>query len=291
MFSNDVKLKKIQEVNLEMAKYFVDFCQKEQLLCYFCGGGAIGAVRDKGLIPWDDDLDFFMPRRDYEKLALLWPQKANIAKYALLKPSRDYIDHNSFITIRDKETTFVKTYQQNMDIPHGITIDVFPIDNAPESASKRKQQKIWALIYALFCTQYIPEKHGKLIRVGSKVLLTLVPTQNLRHKVWRFAEKQMTKYNDEKTTNITELCVGPRYMGNLYPASAFAAAIYVPFEDTEMPIPVGYDQYLTKAFGNYMELPPVEKRVSHHDAIFIDPETPYQKYRHIYYLKKSDGGN
>lgn len=61
-------LKEIQAVTLTMSKYFVQFCQENNLLCYFCGGGCIGAVRNQGFIPWDDDLDFFMPRPDYEKL-------------------------------------------------------------------------------------------------------------------------------------------------------------------------------------------------------------------------------
>ena len=67
-------LKAIQARSLEMAEYFVAFCKEHDLLCYLCGGGAIGALRNKGFIPWDDDLDFFMPRKDYEKLAELWPQ-------------------------------------------------------------------------------------------------------------------------------------------------------------------------------------------------------------------------
>ena len=73
-------LKEIQNKSLEMAEYFVEFCKAHNLLCYLCGGGAIGGLRNKGFIPWDDDLDFFMPRKDYEKLPELWinMQKNNI---------------------------------------------------------------------------------------------------------------------------------------------------------------------------------------------------------------------
>ena len=67
--NNMTDLKAIQARSLEMAEYFVGFCKEHDLLCYLCGGGAIGALRNKGFIPWDDDLDFFMPRKDYEKLA------------------------------------------------------------------------------------------------------------------------------------------------------------------------------------------------------------------------------
>ena len=77
-------LKAIQARSLEMAEYFVAFCKEHDLLCYLCGGGAIGALRNKGFIPWDDDLDFFMPRKDYEKLAELWPRYAD-ERYFLLQ--------------------------------------------------------------------------------------------------------------------------------------------------------------------------------------------------------------
>ena len=86
-------LKAIQARSLEMAEYFVAFCKEHDLLCYLCGGGAIGALRNKGFIPWDDDLDFFMPRKDYEKLAELWPRYAD-ERYFLSKSNKDFVDRN-----------------------------------------------------------------------------------------------------------------------------------------------------------------------------------------------------
>ena len=117
----------LQEKCLEMAEYFVQFCKENDLLCYLCGGGAIGTLRHKGFIPWDDDLDFFMPRKDYEKLAQLWPQKAD-SRYQLSKSNENYLDRNLFITIRDTQTTCIKPYQQDLDIPHGLALDVLPLD-------------------------------------------------------------------------------------------------------------------------------------------------------------------
>ena len=120
-------LKAIQARSIEIAEYFVAFCKEHDLLCYLCGGGAIGALRNKGFIPWDDDLDFFTPHKDYEKLAELWPRYAD-ERYFLSKSDRDFVDRNLFITIRDKATTCIKSYQQDLDLPHGLALDVLPLD-------------------------------------------------------------------------------------------------------------------------------------------------------------------
>ena len=273
-------LKAIQARSLEMAEYFVAFCKEHGLLCYLCGGGAIGALRHKGFIPWDDDLDFFMPRKDYEKLAELWPRYAD-ERYFLSKSDRDFVDRNLFITIRDKATTCIKPYQQDLDLPHGLALDVLPLDYYPKNPTERKKQVRWALIYSLFCAQTIPEKHGALMKWGSTILLGLTP-KSLRYRIWKKAEKEMTKYGPAESDGITELCSGPGYMKKKYPIQAFEDNVFLPFEGTEMPIPVGYDAYLSTAFSDYMTPPPADKQVPHHDAIIADMDKSYTEYKGEY---------
>ena len=84
-------LKEIQNKSLEMAEYFVEFCKEHDLLCYLCGGGAIGGLRNKGFIPWDDDLDFFMPRKDYEKLPELWRNNISYQKVIVTSSIETYL--------------------------------------------------------------------------------------------------------------------------------------------------------------------------------------------------------
>lgn len=287
MYSRSVKLAEVQQKTLGIAEQLIRFCQNNHLLVYLCGGGAIGAIREHGFIPWDDDLDFFMPRSDYEKLHKKWSEQVD-PRYKLEKPMEGFVNHNNFTTIRDSQTTFIKTYQKDLDLTHGIAIDVFPLDVSPTLGVLQHIQKGWAMFYALFSEQLVPRTHGGLINLGSRLLLNLFEGQKIRYSIWSYSERQMTKYNSQQTGYVTELCVGPKYMGNRYHDEDFASAIYLEFEDIKLPVPVGYHRYLSQVFGDYMNRPTIDKQRPHHDAVYIDPDRSYKKYKGIYYLNKGD---
>lgn len=281
-------LEKLHTLTLQMAEVFVAFCSKNGLTCYLCGGGCIGAVRHEGWIPWDDDLDFFMPREDYEKAIILWKEQMTDTRYQLEVSDQNHIDGNLFFVIRDRMTTYIKPYQAQMDIVHGIVLDVLPLDGYPKGKWKRKVQCFWALIYSLYCAQAVPLNHGKAIRLIAYIMLKLIPGRRARYHIYMYAKRRMTKYPIADCKGITELCSGPGYMKNRYPKEAFERVIFLPFEGTRMPVPAGYDEYLTIAFGDYRKLPPQEKRVPMHDVIYMDLEHSYQKYRGIWYLTGGD---
>ena len=274
----DAELKKIQKISLNMAKDFYGFCEEHGLLCYLCGGGCIGAVRNGGMIPWDDDLDFFMPRPDYEKAWRLWKKEKKHSRYVLEKPGRKLVTHDLFFKIRDRSTTYIRDYELDVAAVRGVALDVLPLDGYPGNRVSRMWQCIWAYVYSLYCAQLVPVNHGWLIQLASKVLLAAVPDRRLRYRIWCFAEKQMTKYAKEKCIGYTELCSGPRYMKNYYPRDIFEKAVIVPYEDTVMPVPQGYDRYLRTAFGDYMKLPPKEKCVPQHGAAVMDLDKSYDEW-------------
>lgn len=278
------QLKGMQKINLEMATVFFSFCKENHLTAYLCGGGCIGSQRHGGFIPWDDDLDFFMPREDYEIFLQRWGDYAPGKELALSVSSEDYIDHNLFATLRHRKTTYIKPYQKDLDIVHGVQLDILPLDGYPDSTGKRRWQCFWALLYSLFCAQTVPENHGGIMAWGSKILLGIFRGRKIRYRIWTLAKKKMTKYRIADCSGITELCSGPGYMKNRYEKDWFSSYIEVPFEDRTMPIPVGYDAYLRTVFGDYEKLPPKEMRVAHHDCVFLDLDKPCTEYRGIYYL-------
>ena len=280
------QLKSLQKINLDMAQAFVNFCEMNHITAYFCGGGCIGAIRHKGFIPWDDDLDFFIPRKDYEELLSLWELDDVSVRYRLSVSDKYYSDRNLFATIRDSQTTLVKPYQKDLDLPHGVALDVIPLDGYADGKWKRKFQCMWALIFSLFRAGTVPEKHGGIMAFGSQLLLGIFRGKKIRYKIWHHAQKKMTKYDIDQCEYITELCSGPFYMKKRYKAEWFKVAVFVPFENTMMPIPVGYDGYLKEAFGDYMQMPPKEKRVAHHDASFLDLENGYEQYKGIHFMER-----
>lgn len=274
--------RKMQRKGLQMLLHFDEFCTKHHLTYFLCGGCCIGSIRHQGFIPWDDDVDVFMPRGDYEYLKKNW---VNSSEYSIQYTTKDFLTENQFLTICANDTTFVKTYQKDLDINHGLVLDVLPLDGCP-SGIRRKMQKLWALLYSLFIVGKAPENHGKIVYWGGKALLALVSSKSLRYRVWRHCEKKMTQYAIDDCDYITELCSGPHYMQKEYPKSAFASAVRVDFEGYRFPIPVGYDAYLKMAFGDYMQLPPEESRICHHEFEFMDMDHSYKQYKGIWYCVK-----
>ncbi len=261
------QLRALQLKSLEILKDFKDFCDQNGLTFFLCGGGCIGAVRHGGFIPWDDDVDIFMPRADYEQLYALWQ---DTEQYALLRTDEGKYCGQYITTFVDKTTRCITKEQAKLDnIPRGIALDILPLDACPDGKLQRLAQKLNALLFCLY-NYGAPENHGRLMRFGSKCLLALTPTEKARVKAWKKFEKRMTKYSPKKCSKVTELCSGFGYIGNEFPKEWFEGAVMMPFEDTEMPLPVGYDQYLRAVFGDYMELPPEEKRHGNHTFVELD---------------------
>lgn len=270
------ELRSLQMKSLDLMVRFKKFCYDHNLKFFLCGGGCIGAVRHSGFIPWDDDLDVFMPRDDYEILSKFDYSKES---FTLIRSSDKTFSGQTFTVVSDKSSTLIKKEHIGLRIPRGVSVDIFPLDGCPDSWMKQKIQMIYACFFSLFTAKISPQNHGKLLCFISSILLSIIFGDKLRFKIASFCEKQMSKYKISNCKFVKELCAGPKYMRNVYDKKIFDSFILKKFENVELPVPIGYDEYLRTAFGNYMELPPKEQQVNSHDIVFLDLENSYEKYR------------
>jgi lipopolysaccharide cholinephosphotransferase len=280
------QIQDFQSKALEIYKYFEAFCNRNNLHFFVCGGGCIGAVRHQGFIPWDDDIDVFMPRPDYEKLCQIWPQQGDLERYTLCRTNDEVNYHDAGMLLKDNYTTFINKHSINEDIHHGYMMDIIPLDGMAPKGFLRFMQKFYAATYSLFNVQRLPDNQGRLSRWVAKIVLGIFRSKKIRSKIWHSCQKKMSRYDYKQAAYITELVTGFKYMKNEYPKEIFSEAIQVPFETTTILIPKGYDIYLRMAFGDYMRLPPIEKRVPKHDVVFADMKNSYLKYRGVKYLKE-----
>lgn len=279
----EVRLRDIQRASLEILEYFDGFCKKHGLKYTLCGGCCIGALRHKGFIPWDDDIDVHMFREDYERLFLLWKKEVHTKDYALRRTTRDDFQDTMLTQISDQRKTFIKSHQIHQAIDQGLKLEIIPLDGAPADDYKRRAQLFWALLFYLFNRGFAPENRGKMAHILGKLLLFLIPGQRARSLVWRWAEKRMTRYKIENSDFITELCVTWKYMKLSYPKEIFIGERVEEFEGKLYPVPYLAEDYLTMAFGDFMAYPPVEEQIPKHDSAYIDLNKPYENYNGVYF--------
>ena len=278
-----IAIRELQRKSLEIFDYFRNFCKTHSLKYFVIGGCAIGSIRHEGFIPWDDDIDVFMPRPDYEKLTRIWSNYADLKRFELCRSNDKINYHDCGMLLKDNNTTFINDHSKNEDINQGYFIDIIPLDGCPRSKIKQYIQIFFALIYSLFNAQRLPDNQGYFIRRLAKLILGIIKSSKARYKIWRFCEKQMTKYNYDSCDYVTELVTGLKYIKLKYDKKLFETTIEKKFENTVVELPIGYDQYLKMAFGNYMELPSLDARTPKHKPYFIDLNRPYKEYKGKYY--------
>lgn len=283
IINDKLNLREYQLKNLEIISYFDKFCRKHKLVYYICGGACIGSIRHKGFIPWDCDIDVFMPRKDYEKLGYVWKKYADTEHYAYDRTTRKNNMHAQCIGIKDNYTTYIRNHNVDDDMNHGIMLDVIPLDALSDNWFKWQIQKLNGLIFCLFNAQRLPNQQGKLIRIISGVILALFWSKELRYRIWKKAEKEFSKYNIEECKYWGELTTGFHNINLRFPKSWFAKPSEMEFEGKYFCGPTKPEEYLESRYPGYMNYPPQNEQVPKLQCAFIDINTPYKEYKGIKY--------
>ncbi len=280
------RVRATQKKALGILKYFKSVCDAHNIRFYVGSGCCIGAVRNKGFIPWDDDIDVFLLREDYENLPYIWNKYADTKRYSYCRTNETENYHDTGASIRDNNTTFINKHCVNDDINQGLQIDLIPLDRSADGFWPHTKQIFWAMVYSLFNAQRLPDNQGKMTRLISKFAYKVISSKETRYKLWRLAERKMIISPNAKWTYYTELVTGFKGLSLKYPKEFYQHPQYIDFEDIRIPVSTCYKEYLNMVFGDYMKLPPEKERVPKHNTVFVDFDNSYTKYKGIHYLKK-----
>ncbi len=249
----------IKNAQLQLLDIFVAECEAHGLVFFLYYGSLIGAVRHKGMIPWDDDIDLAMPRDSYDKLKTIsWE------KYAcgLVCPSSSAKTPYLMSKLADRKTVQVDNIESSMP-PIGVNIDIFPLDGTGHPGLRSRT--IMVFLTLLKAAQIIKTVRVSTNRTLSKNTLLVVGkiilfffTANL---IVRLADRFASKGGQHGSLGILLGPYGPR---EIMDPDWTAGVVKLEFEKRLLPAPSGYHQILTKLYGAYMKLPPVDKQVSHH---------------------------
>ncbi len=272
----------MKSVLLDIYRDFARLCRENNLIQMLGGGSCLGAIRHKDFIPWDDDLDVMMPRKDYDRLIELLEDGEMSEKYEFSYPDGKKDSKNAFLKIYRKGSLNVELFCEGTPFPQGIYLDVFPMEFVPDS-------RLGQLINGFFA--------NILLFISIMVLYAQYPTNSLR-RFMTLDKSLKRRYNikraigtifgiiphykwvywfdrfvaSSKPTNKVGIPTGrKRYNGEIYDTSAVFPPAEASLREETVYVPADYDSYLKNLYRNYMELPPIEKRERHFIIKFQPP--------------------
>ena len=271
----DTDIKKQYDAKLVgILNKFMSICEENNIRWYLAYGSCIGAIRHKGIIPWDEDIDICMPRPDYDRFVNLC-HKIDMGDYELciINETPGFFEH--IVRMADKSSSVLFS----IDRPYvsGIYIDLFPIDGAGDGHIEKNYNRFrrWQVVSHFSRSYFCKSQYIKWIKKGKILeLLLAVSTSVFRVFFQRISlnkiERIIRKYSFDESEYVV-FYEGRVYgMKNVIKKEWIQDTIFVPFENVQARIPKYYHEYLTQLYGDYMTPPPVEKRDDRHVIDFLD---------------------
>ncbi len=248
-----LSLEECRKISLDILIDIADFCDRNDIVYYLSVGTLLGAIRHKGFIPWDDDIDIMMPRPDYKRLLEEYQGKYKILKpdAGLLYYAKAYDPH----TVKYEADT---DYKKNK--PIGVDIDIFPLDgivNDEKIIEKLYKKECFLETLLRLSNQPIFLRKNP-IKCVNRILPRLIGSRN----IIKMIEKNAQTYDYDSSDYVIRMRWSPNGFTGALPKSVYEEA-YGEFEGHRFRIPKGYDEFLTAFFGDYMTLPPEEGRITH----------------------------
>lgn len=257
---DDEVLKKLHEVEMEILDEIDRICIENGLNYFLMGGSMLGAVRHKGFIPWDDDIDIAMPRKDYDKFIKICRTKLD-QKYYLHCFETDKQYYLPFAKIRKNNTIFLEKAIEKLETHHGIFVDIFPFENAKKADSFF--QKIQAILVRTITETMFYKK--KIIKKESCRHTFVVSIFNMFSGpfLMKLQRMLMRLNRNDCADYLVALSGSCEYRRATSPKSVFLPTKPIQFENRVYQGMNNPDEYLKSVFGDYMKLPPEEERVNH----------------------------
>lgn len=274
------KMKRVWNIEIECLEEIKRICKKYDVTYYAIAGTLLGAVRHKGFIPWDNDIDLGMPRKDYEKFM-------EVAAQELKEPyfMQTYKTERRFsfdmIKIRNSNTTAFTPTEDINDLHKGIFIDIFPIDNEPDDYYVRREENkrhINQLCNIDRITRKgLTNKQGikKVVVLAIKAIARFLVSQKAKEIFMEYVINDVKKYNSQDTEycSMRSFTFPDRFR---WKNKDCEKIIEIPFENTTIAVPENYDNILTSIYGNYHEF---VRGGSCHEGTVFDPDTPFMNYK------------
>ena len=273
--SKQISSGELKKLELEIAKEVKKICDENNIDYFIIGGTLLGAVRHKGFIPWDDDMDIGMTWSNYQRFLKLAPEKMD-DRFFIQTCQTDFNYHNIFAKVRLRNTHMIEKVTENIEICDGIFVDVFPYISIKESLLKSKRYMFRLRILGkMSLLKHDYDLNGITESSVSRFLNDMMkilpfPSKSVDKKLYSL----LSQADQGKGEDYYLECDG-MFRGNFaFLKTFFDNLIELPFEDTSFKAPFKYDDYLTEAYGNYMEYPPEKEREKGHSlsGVIIDNE-------------------
>ncbi len=281
-FSVSDKRKKIWKVELDLLNQLQQICEKHGLQYYASNGTLLGAVRHNGFIPWDDDLDVMMPRKDYEILVTIASQELR-EPYVMHVPDSEGIYFRNYARIRNMETTALCHPDFGRNTCQGIFIDIFPMDCRPDSGFKWVIQRIYIYILHTMLMLYVyvdapaivSNIKTKVKKLAGRIVFLYWKGRDGYKELSLLHEKWRKRYNGVEEADYYVVTHNKNVYE--YKKEWFSGYEDYCFEGVKVRVPNGFDKILKKLYGDYMRFPSIQEIGVHHH-IFFDPDRPYTEY-------------